>query len=159
MLVSLKAGNSGLNLTAASQVIILDPHWNGYVEAQAVDRAYRIGQQRPVEVHRILIDHQGFTPDGNGHTTVEDRILALQEKKRELVETALDETAGRSIARLGVRELGFLFVSHQHTILTFPSDFSPGSQSNGVSKRSAITNIENPTCYLPSCLMVWCVVR
>lgn len=111
MLVSLKAGNSGLNLTAASQVIILDPHWNGYVEAQAVDRAYRIGQQRPVQVHRVLVDHEGFTPDRNGHTTVEDRILALQEKKRELVETALDETAGRSIARLGVRELGFLFVS------------------------------------------------
>ena len=124
MLVSLKAGNSGLNLTAASQVIILDPHWNGYVEAQAVDRAYRIGQQRPVEVHRILIDHEGFTPDGNGHTTVEDRILALQEKKRELVETALDETAGRSIARLGVRELGFLFVSHQHTVLAFSPDLS-----------------------------------
>ena len=111
MLVSLKAGNSGLNLTAASQVIILDPHWNGYVEAQAIDRAYRIGQQRPVEVHRVLVDHEGFTPDENGHTTVEDRILTLQEKKRELVETALDETAGRSLARLGVRELGFLFVS------------------------------------------------
>jgi SNF2 family DNA or RNA helicase len=139
MLVSLKAGNSGLNLTAASQVIILDPHWNGYVEAQAVDRAYRIGQQRPVEVHRILIDHEGFTPDGNGHTTVEDRILALQEKKRELVETALDETAGRSIARLGVRELGFLFVSHQHTVLTVPSDSPTGPQPNGMSKRSAIT--------------------
>ena len=121
MLVSLKAGNSGLNLTAASQVIILDPHWNGYVEAQAIDRAYRIGQQRPVEVHRVLIDHAGFTPDRNGHTTVEDRILTLQEKKRELVETALDETAGRSVARLGVRELGFLFVSHQRAVLTIRS--------------------------------------
>jgi SNF2 family DNA or RNA helicase len=158
MLVSLKAGNSGLNLTAASQVIILDPHWNGYVEAQAVDRAYRIGQQRPVEVHRILIDHEGFTPDANGHTTVEDRILALQEKKRELVETALDETAGRSIARLGVRELGFLFVSHGHPILTFPTDSPTGSQSNGMSKRPAVTNIQNPTCHFPSCLMVWCGV-
>ena len=48
MLVSLKAGNAGLNLTAASQVIILDPHWNPFVEMQAADRAYRIGQMREV---------------------------------------------------------------------------------------------------------------
>jgi SNF2 family DNA or RNA helicase len=118
LLVSLKAGNSGLNLTVASQVIIFDPHWNWcaklltlcllalthgnirYTEAQAIDRAYRIGQMRSVQVHRLLV------PD-----TVEDRILALQEKKRELIETALDENAARNVSRLGVRELGYLFVS------------------------------------------------
>ncbi|KAL8988484.1 MAG: hypothetical protein Q9177_002453 [Variospora cf. flavescens] len=98
MLVSLRAGNSGLNLVAASQVIMLDPFWNPYVEEQAIDRAHRIGQQRPVQVHRILV--QG---------TVEDRILALQEKKRAMIESALDENAGRQVARLGVRELGYLF--------------------------------------------------
>ena len=97
-LVSLKAGNAGLNLVAASQVIILDPFWNPYIEEQAIDRAHRIGQQKPVQVHRILV------PD-----TVEDRILALQEKKRELIEGALDEAASKNISRLGVRELGFLF--------------------------------------------------
>lgn len=100
MLVSLKAGNSGLNLVAASQVIIFDPFWNPYIEEQAIDRAHRIGQLRPVKVHRILV------PD-----TVEDRILALQEKKRELIEGALDEKASQSIGRLGTRELAFLFVS------------------------------------------------
>lgn len=100
MLVSLKAGNSGLNLVAASQVIIFDPFWNPYIEEQAIDRAHRIGQMRPVQVHRILV------PD-----TVEDRILALQEKKRELIEGALDEKASQSIGRLGERELAFLFVS------------------------------------------------
>lgn len=100
MLVSLKAGNSGLNLVAASQVIIFDPFWNPYIEEQAIDRAHRIGQMRPVKVHRILV------PD-----TVEDRILALQEKKRELIEGALDEKASQSIGRLGTRELAFLFVS------------------------------------------------
>lgn len=99
MLVSLKAGNAGLNLVAASQVIILDPFWNPYIEEQAIDRAHRIGQQKAVMVHRILVPN-----------TVEDRILALQEKKRELIEAALDEKAGQSIGRLGVRELGFLFV-------------------------------------------------
>ena len=97
-MVSLKAGNAGLNLIAASQVIILDPFWNPYVEEQAIDRAHRIGQQKPVRVHRILIPN-----------TVEDRILALQDKKRELIEAALDEKASASIARLGVAELGFLF--------------------------------------------------
>ncbi|MCJ1476465.1 hypothetical protein MMC13_005131, partial [Lambiella insularis] len=98
ILVSLKAGNSGLNLTAASQVIITDPFWNPYIEEQAIDRAHRIGQRRPVQVHRILVPN-----------TVEDRILAMQEKKREMIEGALDENAGASIGRLGAQELAFLF--------------------------------------------------
>jgi len=68
-LVSLRAGAYGLNLTCASQCIILDPFWNPYVEAQAIDRIHRIGQLKPVKVHRIVIAE-----------TVEDRILALQEK-------------------------------------------------------------------------------
>lgn len=55
---------------------------------------------RPVQVHRLLVPE-----------TVEDRILALQEKKKELIETALDENAARNVSRLGVRELGYLFVS------------------------------------------------
>ena len=124
LLVSLKAGNSGLNLIAASQVIMLDPFWNPYIEVfalwycfrgmynvltpcqeQAIDRAHRIGQQKPVQVHRIIVEN-----------TVEDRILALQEKKRELIEAALDENASKSISRLGVRELGFLFVSRSKTL-------------------------------------------
>ncbi|KIW70595.1 hypothetical protein PV04_02851 [Phialophora macrospora] len=120
ILVSLRSGNAGLNLTAANHVIMLDPFWNPFVEYQAADRCYRIGQQRPVTVHRILIG-QGEPEDenpltGNGAPrdpsvgyTVEDRILNLQEKKRRLVETALDETAGRQVSRLGVRELGYLF--------------------------------------------------
>jgi hypothetical protein len=54
----------------------------------------------PVQVHRLLVPE-----------TVEDRILALQEKKKELIETALDENAARNVSRLGVRELGYLFVS------------------------------------------------
>lgn len=98
MLVSLKAGNAGLNLVAASRVIILDPFWNPFVELQAIDRAHRLGQQKPVEVHRILIAG-----------TVEDRIIELQERKKKLVDAALSETASRDLGRLGVRELGFLF--------------------------------------------------
>ena len=100
LLVSLKAGNSGLNLTAASQVIIFDPFWNPYIEEQAIDRAHRIGQRLPVQVHRVLVPN-----------TVEDRIIALQEKKRAIIEGALDENAAREVGRLGTRELAFLFVS------------------------------------------------
>ena len=98
MLVSLKAGNAGLNLNAANNVIILDPFWNPYIEEQAIDRAHRLGQTRPVKVQRILVEK-----------TVEDRIIELQEKKRALISEALDEKAGQSIGRLGIRELAYLF--------------------------------------------------
>ena len=67
MLMSLKAGNLGLNMVAASHVILLDLWWNPTTEDQAIDRAHRIGQTRPVTVSRITISN-----------TVEDRILALQ---------------------------------------------------------------------------------
>lgn len=98
LLVSLRAGNAGLNLTQATRVIIMDPFWNPYIEMQAVDRAYRIGQEQAVEVFRILTKG-----------TVEDRIVELKDKKQAIVEAALDEAEGARIARLGVNELKFLF--------------------------------------------------
>jgi SNF2 family DNA or RNA helicase len=102
LLVSLRAGNAGLNLTTASRVIICDPFWNPYIEMQAVDRAHRIGQQREVKVHRVLVKE-----------TVEDRILDLQEEKRRLVEAALDEGSSKSVGRLGEQELRYLFGVNQ----------------------------------------------
>ncbi|KAK6456668.1 SNF2 family N-terminal domain-containing protein [Scheffersomyces xylosifermentans] len=98
LLLSLRAGNVGLTLTCASHVVIMDPFWNPYVEEQAMDRAYRIGQEREVHVHRILIAQ-----------TVESRIMELQEMKKEIVGAALDENGMKSVSRLGQRELGFLF--------------------------------------------------
>lgn len=98
LLVSLMAGNAGLNLTAASEVIVLEPFWNPFVEDQAVDRAHRIGQKKPVTVHRVLVKG-----------TVEDRILDLQEKKRELVNTALSEEGAQGVGRLSMQELRGLF--------------------------------------------------
>ena len=80
MLVSLKAGGTGLNLTAADHVFLLDPWWNPAVEDQAADRAHRIGQDRPVMVYRMV-----------AKDTVEERILALQEKKRALADVALGD--------------------------------------------------------------------
>jgi SNF2 family DNA or RNA helicase len=79
MLVSLKAGGTGLNLTAADHVFLLDPWWNPAVEEQAADRAHRIGQDRPVIVYRLV-----------AKDTVEERLMALKEKKRSLADLALD---------------------------------------------------------------------
>ncbi|KAI0173601.1 SNF2 family N-terminal domain-containing protein [Hypoxylon sp. FL1284] len=104
ILVSLKAGNAGLNLTAASQVILMDPFWNPYIENQAIDRAYRIGQQREVTVHRILVKE-----------TVEDRIVSIQDKKSRIVESALsNEKAAKSRASLGMDELAYIFGLKDH---------------------------------------------
>lgn len=74
-LISLKAGGVGLNLTAADYVFILDPWWNPAVEAQAVDRAHRIGQHKPVFAYRLI-----------ARDTVEEKILQLQGDKRRLAE-------------------------------------------------------------------------
>lgn len=83
LLASLKAGGTGLNLTAADHVFLLDPWWNPAAEDQAADRAHRIGQERPVIVYRMV-----------ARDTVEERILALQEKKRALADVALGDAAG-----------------------------------------------------------------
>lgn len=78
-LISLRAGGTGLNLTAADHVFLLDPWWNPAVEDQAADRAHRIGQERPVLIHRMV-----------AADTVEERILVLQERKRALADAALE---------------------------------------------------------------------
>ncbi len=85
MLVSLRAGGTGLNLTAADHIFLLDPWWNPAVEDQAADRAHRIGQQRPVVVHRIV-----------AHDTVEEGILELHARKRSLSEAALEDGRAES---------------------------------------------------------------
>ncbi|KAK6338952.1 hypothetical protein TWF696_009752 [Orbilia brochopaga] len=102
MLISLKAGNTGLNMTAASHVIIIEPWWNPFVEEQAIDRAHRIGQLRPVMVHRLIIEN-----------TVEDRIRELQDRKREIISQAMDEEARKNISKLSVRDLVYLFTGRR----------------------------------------------
>lgn len=86
-LISLKAGGTGLNLTAADYVIHLDPWWNPAVEDQASDRAHRMGQTRPVTIYRLV------TQD-----TIEEKILALHAEKRDLADSLLD--GGDGAARL-----------------------------------------------------------
>ncbi|RWR84670.1 helicase-like protein transcription factor CHR28 isoform X1 [Cinnamomum micranthum f. kanehirae] len=106
MIMSLKAGNLGLNMVAACHVILLDLWWNPTTEDQAIDRAHRIGQTRPVTVSRLTIKD-----------TVEDRILALQvaffflEEKRKMVSSAFGEDQTGSFAtRLTVEDLRYLFM-------------------------------------------------
>jgi SNF2 family DNA or RNA helicase len=79
-LISLKAGGLGLNLTNADYIFLLDPWWNPAVEAQAIDRAHRIGRVRPVVAYRII-----------ARDTVEEKILELQSRKRELAESIISE--------------------------------------------------------------------
>jgi SNF2 family DNA or RNA helicase len=79
--VSLKAGGSGLNLTAADVVIHVDPWWNPAVENQATDRAYRIGQDKPVFVYKLVAAN-----------TIEERIQQMQKQKQALADSLFSET-------------------------------------------------------------------
>jgi superfamily II DNA or RNA helicase len=79
-LISLKAGGFGLTLTEADYVFVLDPWWNPAAEAQAIDRTHRIGQTRPVTVYRLV-----------SADTIEEKVIALQERKRDLFQRVVDE--------------------------------------------------------------------
>ena len=95
LLLSLKAGGVGLNLTAADTVLHLDPWWNPAVQAQASARAHRIGQDRPVFVHQLVV--QG---------SIEERMLELQQKKRALAAGVLGD--GQSASLLAEQDLAAL---------------------------------------------------
>ena len=95
-LISLKAGGTGLNLTAADTVIHYDPWWNPAVEDQATDRAYRIGQDKPVFVYKLITTG-----------TVEEKIVALQARKRELADGLL--SGGDVSTQLSPDDLEILF--------------------------------------------------
>ncbi|MGA7146956.1 MAG: DEAD/DEAH box helicase [Microbacterium sp.] len=95
-LISLKAGGFGLTLTEADYVFLLDPWWNPAVEAQAVDRAHRIGQTRSVMVYRLIASG-----------TIEEKVMALQQRKAELFRAVMgdDEVFGRSLTAEDIRGL------------------------------------------------------
>ena len=94
-LISLKAGGVGLNLTGADTVILVDLWWNPAVEAQAIGRAHRMGQERKVEVYRLIT-----------RGTIEEKIQELQEQKRHLVSQVLDGTESRaSLSLAEIREI------------------------------------------------------
>ena len=103
LLCSLKCGSLGLNLTAASRVVILEPFWNPFVEEQAIDRVHRLNQTQDVVVYKLTIAN-----------TVETRILELQEKKRALANAAIE---GKAVAKLSMKDILNLFrrdAEHEH---------------------------------------------
>jgi SNF2 family DNA or RNA helicase len=91
-LISLKAGGSGLNLTAADYVIHMDPWWNPAVEEQASDRAHRIGQTRPVTIYRLIAKN-----------TIEEKIVALHKHKRDLADKLL--SGNEAVTKLSVDDM------------------------------------------------------
>jgi SNF2 family DNA or RNA helicase len=96
LLCSLKCGSLGLNLTAASRVVIVEPFWNPFVEEQAIDRVHRLNQPVDVKVFRLTV-----------RNTVEEKILALQEKKRQLAAAALE--GGKAVGKLSMQDIMQLF--------------------------------------------------
>ena len=102
-LISLKAGGVGLTLTEADYVFVLDPWWNPAVEAQAVDRAHRIGQSRPVNVYRLVAED-----------TIEQKVMELKARKAALFAQVVDGggAAGPADAvdRFGADDIRALFL-------------------------------------------------
>lgn len=98
LLCSLRAGSLGLNLTAASRVVILEPFWNPFVEEQAIDRVHRLNQTQDIVVYKLTIKD-----------TVEARILELQERKRELARMTVEGGSTKGLAKLTLAEMMKLF--------------------------------------------------
>ncbi|SPO31773.1 related to ULS1  len=98
ILISFKAGSTGLNLTSCSKVILMDLWWNPQIEEQAFDRAHRLGQTRDVTIYKLSIKD-----------TVEERILKLQDKKRALAKAALEGSKLVKGNKLDAKEIWFLF--------------------------------------------------
>ncbi|KAF9195988.1 hypothetical protein BGZ49_002924 [Haplosporangium sp. Z 27] len=99
ILISLKAGGVGLNLTSAQRVYLMDPHWNPAVESQAIDRIHRLGQTKPVDVIRFIIKE-----------SIEENILDLQKRKAELSDMTFSEKLSKQeVLKRRLEDLRCLF--------------------------------------------------
>jgi len=98
LMISLKCGGVGLNLVNANRCINLDLAWNAATENQAIDRCYRIGQTKDVVVKRILV-----------RNSVEEKVLALQQKKQALANAALGEGGAAKSSRMNEKDVRMLF--------------------------------------------------
>ncbi|NLG26173.1 MAG: DEAD/DEAH box helicase family protein, partial [Clostridiales bacterium] len=96
-LISLKAGGTGLNLTGADVVVHYDPWWNVAAQNQATDRAHRIGQSRGVQVYQLI-----------AADSVEEKMLALQERKRDLADAVISESSGGEVLKMTAEQLAAL---------------------------------------------------
>ncbi|KAF2020896.1 hypothetical protein BU24DRAFT_416559 [Aaosphaeria arxii CBS 175.79] len=131
LLCSLKCGSLGLNLTAASRVVIMEPFWNPFVEEQAIDRVHRLNQTVDVTVYRLSI-----------HNSVEERILELQEAKRKLAEAAIE--GGKAIGKLSMKDILALFkrdAEYDH------QNVDDGSEANIFARTRVLDNMVNSSGY------------
>ncbi|KHJ31651.1 putative dna repair protein [Erysiphe necator] len=128
LLCSLKCGSLGLNLTAATRVVILEPFWNPFIEEQAIDRVHRLTQKTDVIVYKITIAN-----------SVEERILTLQEKKRELAQQTIEGGKNNGISKLGMHEIMQLFRGEaDHNLVSSVKDAK--NSGNGSSARPIIVS-------------------
>jgi non-specific serine/threonine protein kinase len=97
-LISLKAGGTGLNLTAADYVFLFDPWWNPAAEQQAIDRAHRMGQLKKVFTYRLITKG-----------TVEEKVVELQDQKRDLVKGVMGTDEGDFVKKLDKTDIEYLF--------------------------------------------------
>ncbi|KAF5648407.1 RIS1 [Fusarium sp. NRRL 52700] len=136
LLCSLKCGSLGLNLTAATRVVILEPFWNPFVEEQAIDRVHRLTQTVDVIIYKLTVAQ-----------TVEERILELQEKKRELAEQAIEGGMRKEALKLGINEIINLFKpgSSENPVIIGAESSAVGHESfNGNERRTAASSQRRP---------------
>ncbi|KAG0262624.1 hypothetical protein DFQ27_002245 [Actinomortierella ambigua] len=127
ILISLKAGGVGLNLTAAQRVYLMDPHWNPSVESQAIDRIHRLGQTKPVDVIRFIIKD-----------SIEGNILELQKRKSELADMTFSEKLSKQeVLKRRLEELKYLFHGTDLVRRNKTAAVSATSGSNGDSRTSS----------------------
>ena len=119
LLVSLKAGGVGLNLTAADTVIHVDPWWNPAVEAQATARAHRLGQDQPVFVYKLVVEG-----------SIEERMLELQARKKALADGLLGSDDGAALSKFTATELNLLLAplaDEPQVLATLATESAPGT--------------------------------
>ncbi|OAA50592.1 SNF2-related protein [Metarhizium rileyi] len=131
LLCSLKCGSLGLNLTAATRVIIIEPFWNPFVEEQAIDRVHRLTQTVDVVVYKLTVAD-----------SVEERIVDLQNKKRELAEQTIEGGARKEAMKLGLSEMIDLFRPGNHHQDVPPGPLEdrrmPAERNAGVLRRKPV---------------------
>ncbi|KAG0252829.1 hypothetical protein BG011_006717 [Mortierella polycephala] len=119
ILISLKAGGVGLNLTSAQRVFLMDPHWNPSVESQAIDRIHRLGQTKPVDVVRFIIKE-----------SIEENILELQKRKTELSDmTFAEKLSKQEVLKRRLEDLKYLFQGSSELMRKGKMGTSPASSS------------------------------
>ncbi|KAI6783487.1 putative ATP-dependent helicase-like protein [Emericellopsis cladophorae] len=137
LLCSLKCGSLGLNLTAATRVVILEPFWNPFVEEQAIDRVHRLTQTVDVTIYKLIVTD-----------SIEEKIVDLQNKKRELAEQAIEGGMKKNAFKLGLNEIIDLFKPGHHSsepVDLTQREHAPRPSSSGLLDRRRAPAVRAPS--------------